>query len=102
MQVIVDLCVVPIGVGVSLSAYVAACEKVLDQSGVTYSLHANGTNVEGDWDAVFAAVKQCHEIVHQMGAPRIFTTLKIGTRTDRSQHMDDKIRSVEEKLWSVK
>lgn len=102
MQVIVDLCVVPIGVGVSLSAYVAACEKILAQSGLTYSLHANGTNMEGDWDAVFAAIKQCHEIVHQMGAPRIFTTLKIGTRTDKSQHMVDKIRSVEEKLWSAK
>lgn len=98
MKVIVDLCVVPIGVGVSLSAYVAACEKVLAQSGLTYTLHANGTNVEGDWDAVFAAVKQCHEIVHQMGAPRIFTTLKIGTRTDKPQQMADKIRSVEEKL----
>jgi uncharacterized protein (TIGR00106 family) len=98
MQVIVDLCVVPIGVGVSLSAYIAACEKALAQSGLTYKLHANGTNVEGDWDAVFAAVKQCHEMVHRMGAPRIFTTLKIGTRTDRPQQMADKIRSVEEKL----
>jgi uncharacterized protein (TIGR00106 family) len=98
MQVIIDLCVVPIGVGVSLSAYVAACEKVLSQSGLTYRLHANGTNVEGDWDTVFAAVKQCHETVHKIGAPRIFTTLKIGTRTDRSQQMADKIRSVEEKL----
>jgi uncharacterized protein (TIGR00106 family) len=98
MRVIVDLCVVPIGVGVSLSAYVAACEKVLAQSGLTYSLHANGTNIEGDWDAVFAAVKQCHEVVHQMGAPRIFTTLKVGSRTDKPQHMADKIRSVQEKL----
>ena len=26
---IIDLCIVPIGVGVSLSPYVAACEKVL-------------------------------------------------------------------------
>jgi uncharacterized protein (TIGR00106 family) len=98
MQVIVDLCVVPIGAGVSLSAYVAACEKVLGQSGLTYSLHANGTDIEGEWDAVFAAVKQCHETVHRMGAPRIFSTLRIGTRTDRLQHMADKIRSVEEKL----
>jgi uncharacterized protein (TIGR00106 family) len=98
MQVIVDLCVVPIGVGVSLSEYVAACENLLAQSGLTYELHANGTNIEGEWDAVFAAVKQCHEIVHRMGAPRIFTTLKVGTRTDRSQHMADKIRSVEGKL----
>ncbi len=29
MKVIVDLCVVPIGVGVSVSKYVAECQKVL-------------------------------------------------------------------------
>jgi uncharacterized protein (TIGR00106 family) len=98
MKVIVDLCVVPIGVGVSLSTYVAACEKLLAQSTLVYNLHANGTNIEGDWDAVFAVVKQCHEVVHQMGAPRIFTTLKVGTRTDKTQHMGDKIRSVQDKL----
>jgi len=98
MNVIVDLCVVPIGAGVSLSAYVAACEKLLAQSNLDYSLHANGTNIEGEWDAVFAVIKRCHEVVHQMGAPRIFTTLKVGTRTDRSQHMADKVRSVREKL----
>ena len=97
MKVIVDLCVVPIGIGVSLSAHVAACEKVLAQSGLEYHLHANGTNIEGEWDAVFAAVKKCHESVHQMGAPRIFTTLKVGTRTDKTQHMADKVKSVQEK-----
>ena len=98
MKVIVDLCVVPIGVGVSLSTYVAACEKILAQSTLVYNLHANGTNIEGDWDAVFAVIKKCHEVVHQMGAPRIFTTLKVGTRTDKTQQMDDKIRSVQDKL----
>ena len=30
-----------------------------------------------------------------MGAPRITTTLKMGTRTDREQLMDDKVESVE-------
>jgi uncharacterized protein YqgV (UPF0045/DUF77 family) len=32
-------------------------------------LHANGTNIEGEWDEVFAAVRRCHEAVHAMGAP---------------------------------
>jgi uncharacterized protein YqgV (UPF0045/DUF77 family) len=33
-----------------------------------------------------------------MGAPRITTTIKLGTRIDRSQTMADKVRSVENKL----
>lgn len=97
MKVLVDLCIVPIGVGVSLSPYVAACEKVLTEAGLKTSLHSYGTNIEGEWDEVFAAVKRCHEVVHEMGAPRITTTLKLGTLTDRDQTMEDKVRSVREK-----
>jgi len=61
-------------------------------------LHAYGTNIEGEWDAVFAAVKRCHETLHQMGVPRISTTMRVGTRIDRDQTLEDKVRSVHEKL----
>jgi|SRR5665647_156012 len=98
MQVIMDLCIVPLGVGVSVSAYVAECHRVLQSAGLKTQLHAYGTNIEGDWDVVMAAVKQCHERVHAMGAPRITTTIKLGTRIDRDQTMADKVRSVEKKL----
>ncbi len=94
MKVIIDLCIVPLGVGVSVSRYVAECQAVLREAGLEHSLHAYGTNVSGEWDAVFAAVKACHQRIHAMGAPRITTTLKIGTRTDRDQTMQDKIASV--------
>lgn len=98
MKVIADLCVVPMGVGVSVSKYVTACEKVLKEAGLKTKLHAYGTNIEGEWDTVFGAIKQCHEVVHQMGAPRITTTLKFGTRIDRLQTMEDKIHSVQKEL----
>lgn len=98
MRVIADLCVVPIGVGVSVSEYIAVCQEVLAEAGLDVTLHAYGTNIEGEWDDVFAAVKRCHEIVHEMGAPRISTSLKVGTRTDREQTMQDKIDSVNAKL----
>lgn len=101
MNVLVDLCIVPIGVGVSLSTYIAACEKVLTSAGLKTVLHSYGTNIEGEWDAVFAAIKRCHEVVHQMGAPRITTTIKLGTRTDRSQTMEDKVISVQNKLAGI-
>jgi len=69
MHVMIDLCVVPLGVGVSVSKYIAEC-----------------------------AVRRCHERVHDLGAPRITTTIKVGTRTDRVQTMDEKIVSVQQKL----
>src|ERR1700690_2095526 len=98
MRVIADLCVVPIGIGVSVSREVAACERVLAEAGLKTKLHAYGTNIEGEWDDVFAAIKRCHEVVHAMGAPRITSTLRFGTRPNRPHTMDDKVHSVEDKL----
>ena len=98
MKVIADLSVVPIGVGVSVSKYVAACERVLSEAGLKIKLHAYGTNIEGEWDSVFAAIKRCHEEIHRMGAPRISTSIKVGTRTDKDQTMDAKVKSVKDKL----
>ena len=100
MKVIAELCLIPLGVGVSVSRYVAECEKILAEAGLKTELHANGTNIEGDWDTVMAAIKRCHEKIHAMGAPRISSMVHLGTRTDRSQTMDDKVQSVRHKLNS--
>ncbi len=94
MHVHLELCVIPIGSGTSLGEYIAACQEELEAAGLVTELHAYGTNVEGEWDTVFAAVKRCHERLHAMGAPRLFTSIKVGTRTDRQQSLDDKVASV--------
>ena len=96
----VDLCMIPIGVGVSVSPYIAACVDILRKNGLSHETHSYGTTVEGEWDAVFEAVKACFEKVHQMGAPRVHATMKVGTRTDREQTMADKVASVTAKLSS--
>src|SRR3989304_5738548 len=98
MKVLADISIIPIGVGVSLSKYVAACERELKNAGLQPKLHAFGTNVEGDWDAVFAAVKRCHEALHGMGAPRVSTTMRLGAPAGKDQRRGDRGRSVEEKL----
>jgi uncharacterized protein (TIGR00106 family) len=98
MKVLVDVSVVALGVGVSVSEYVAACHRVFSEAGLDTNLHAYGTNIEGEWDQVFATIKKCHEMVHEMGAPRVSTVIKAGTRVDRNQTLADKVRSVESKL----
>jgi uncharacterized protein (TIGR00106 family) len=98
MKVMLDFCVVPIGVGVSVSPYVAECQRVLNELGLSHQMHPYGTVVEGEWDTVFDALRQCHERVHAMGAPRISTSLRLGTRVDREQTMQDKLDSVERLL----
>jgi uncharacterized protein (TIGR00106 family) len=98
MKVIVDLSVVPIGAGVSLGSYIAACERILTRAGLKTQLHGYGTNIEGEWDQVMRAIKECHQKLHEMGVPRISSTLRLGTRVDREQTIEDRIRSVREKL----
>jgi uncharacterized protein (TIGR00106 family) len=98
MKVLIDISIVPLGVGLSLSSYIAECEKIFTKAGLKTALHAYGTNVEGEWDEVFGAIKTCHETLHAMGAPRISTNLRLGTRTDRTQTMGEKVKSVTDKL----
>ena len=79
-----------------MAKYIAACQRVFRDSGLEPTLHAFGTNVEGEWDAVMAAVRRCHETVHDMGAPRVHTTIRCGTRIDRDDSLEDRVRRVEE------
>lgn len=95
VRVIVDLCLVPIGVGVHLAPYVASCERVLAAAGLKIRLHPNGTAIEGEWGPVFAAIEACHQAVHAMGCPRIYTSVSINTRTDKDQTLEDKVASVQ-------
>jgi uncharacterized protein (TIGR00106 family) len=98
MRVLADISIVPLGVGLSLSSYIAECERIFQSAGLKTALHAYGTNVEGEWDDVSGAVKRCHEALHAMGAPRISTNMRVGTRTDRAQNLEEKVRSVQDKL----
>ena len=94
MWVSVDLCLIPLGVGVSISPYLAACKEIIKKTGLDYEIGPNGTAIEGEWEEVFACVCKCHEVVHQKGATRIFTNLKLNTRIDRKQSFREKVSSV--------
>ena len=100
MKVIVDFCVIPLGVELSLSPYIAECQRILEAAGLKHELHAYGTNIEGEWEVVMDAIKRCHYRIHEMGAPRISTTLKLGTRTDRDESIESKVQSVQQQLAS--
>ena len=94
MHAIVSFTLVPVGAGVSVSPYIKAVLRVLEESGLTFELNSNSTNVEGEWETVFAVIKRCHEVVHGEGAPRIHTCIQVGTRIDREQRMAEKLDSV--------
>ncbi len=98
MKVIADVCIIPIGAGVSVSREVTECERILRDTGLKTRLHAYGTNIEGEWDEVFAAVRKCHEALHAMGVQRVSSSIRVGSRTDKTQTIEDKIHKVESNL----
>ena len=65
-----------------------------ENQGLTYEVGANGTAIEGDWNKVFECVRKWHEKIHAKAAPRIYTTMKVNTRTDKEQKFADKVKRV--------
>lgn len=95
---IIELSVIPIGVGPSLSEYVADVMKVIENSGHKYESHSMGTNIECGWDDVIPLVKECHDALKEKGVARISTTVRISERTDKPYTMEGKMKSLDEKL----
>lgn len=94
-----DFCLIPLKTGsVSVAQEIADVQRLIRSSGLKYSMHSAGTTVEGSWDEVMGIIGKAHSLVHQSGAPRIQTSMRVGTRTDKVQHFEDKVKKVEEIL----
>ena len=79
--------------------YIAEIQRRLaDQDRVGYRLHAMGTSLEGSTEDILAVVAELHRVPFELGLPRVYTVLKLDERRDRDQTLDDKVRSVEERL----
>lgn len=99
LNAIADLSVVTLGTaGTSMSAFVVDCISILKRHGLRTNIHALGTNIEGDLDTVLASVAACHRHLHEIGVARVVVTLKITTRTDREQTLEEKIGSVKKRM----
>ncbi|TDL25001.1 YkoF-like protein, partial [Rickenella mellea] len=82
-----DFCLIPMGTGQpSVAEYIAECQRVLQKTKLVYKANSEQTTnavPEGPWSEVSQAIHDCHAAVHAMGAPRIATDIRIGTRVDR-------------------
>ena len=98
MNVIVDICVIPNTGRTSVRAEVAKAHSILAATGLPVMLHGYGTNIEGDYDTIFAALKRVHQELHADGAARISTTIRLGSRVDKEQSIADKLDAVRREL----
>jgi uncharacterized protein (TIGR00106 family) len=61
-------------------------------------MHSAGTTLEGPWDKVHQVIGQAHTMLHQQGILRIQSDIRVGSRTDKHQTFEDKVRAVERLL----
>jgi uncharacterized protein (TIGR00106 family) len=96
-----DLTVIALGrPEASATEYIAEIQRRLAaQDRVGYRMHAMGTSLEGSTADILALVGELHATPFEQDIPRVYTVLKLDERRDRpDQTLDDKVRSVEERL----
>lgn len=95
---ILEISVVPIGEGCSVSQYVAKCIDVVKRYGLPYEITAMGTIIEGDVEKLMEIALLMHKTPFEMGVKRVLTTIKIDERIDKVSSIKSKVLSVKDKL----
>ena len=96
-----DLTVLALGrPQLSASEYIAEIQRRLrKQQRVRFQMHAMGTSLQGTTEDILAVVGELHSVPFEQGVQRVYTVLKLDERRDRpNQSLEDKVRSVEERL----
>lgn len=96
-MVLLEMSIVPLGQGESVSKYVAECVDIVDRSGLAYELHAMGTIVEGELAEVLGVMQRCIEQVAK-SSNRVTCSAKIDYRQGVQGGLASKVASVEQKL----
>ena len=92
---IVELSVVPIGVGESLSRYVARAVEILRKGGVKYQINPMGTVLEVEsFDELSKILDEIRRELESAGAPRIYFVIKVDYRR-KATSMEYKVQAVE-------
>lgn len=94
---LMELSVIPLGRGRSISADLAELVKLIDSSGLDYRLTPAGTIIEGDWDQLLGMAKQCHNTMRQK-TERVITWIKLDDYEQRTGRLTAAVKSIEEKV----
>jgi uncharacterized protein (TIGR00106 family) len=97
VSMLLELSVIPLGRGRSISADLVNLVKIIDASRLDYRLTASGTIIEGNWDQLMDVARKCHTEMRQK-TERVITCMKVDDYADRAGRLTGAIASVEEKF----
>ncbi len=94
---LLELSVIPLGRGRSISADLADLVKIIDASGLDYRVTAAGTILEGTWDQLMDVARKCHAEMRKK-TERVVTFMKVDDYDERSGRLTAAVISVEKKV----
>ncbi len=94
---LLQLSIVPLGRGRSISPDVADVVKIIQASGLDYRVTATATILEGNWDQLTEVAKKCHLKMREK-TERVLTFMKIDDYADRTQRITRAVEAIEKAL----
>ena len=95
---VMEISVVPLGQGPSISSHVADCVRILIKEKVSYELTAMGTNIQGNLKDIIKLALRMHQVPFKKGALNVVTTINIDDRRDKEVTISGRKRAVQTKL----
>jgi len=100
MSVLVEFAMFPTDKGESVSNYVSRIIKMFKESDIKYQLTPMGTVFEVD------SIEEATEVINKSydqlrDCNRVYTTIKMDIRKNKSNRMTQKINSIKKKIGSV-
>lgn len=101
MSVLTEISLFPLDKGASLSPWISKAVAHVRQSGVAYKLSAMGTTIETETPAqALTLVNELFELL-QTDSSRIYCTIKMDYNKDKTNALDAKVQSIENKIGTV-
>nr|VFJ42587.1 MAG: uncharacterized protein, MTH1187 family [Candidatus Kentron sp. DK]VFJ52767.1 MAG: uncharacterized protein, MTH1187 family [Candidatus Kentron sp. DK] len=102
MSVVLELSMFPLDKGESVSQYVSGVVQVIRDAGIDYQLAPMGTIIETDnLQQALALVEKAYDTLDALGCDRVYSVMKFDIRKGKSNRLEQKIRSVTDKIGPV-
>ena len=94
---LMELTVIPLARGTSLSGDLAEVIGLIDESKLPYKVTEFGTVIEGSWDELMGIAKRCHTAIRKK-TDRVLILIRLDDYGDRTDLLSTTISHVEQQL----
>ncbi len=102
MSVLLEFSMFPTDKGESVSEYVSQVIKMVRDSGMSYQLTPMGTIIETEnLVQALGLVQVAYDVLEQAGSKRVYSSLKLDIRKGKSDRLQGKLKSVQDKIGKV-